>query len=122
MMLTAPTANPRWRLKPCSACGAPDWMFGRKHLCIGCQGSSGATIPSRKSNPQFQPGAIEKMRKMRALGATWKIIAIAFDCEWPDARNYYLSHCGDAAKAERSLRALYAEANAFFSELAKGAA
>lgn len=115
-MLTAPTANPRWRLKPCSACGSLDWMFGRKHLCLGCQSKSqGPTLPVRKNKPNFPFGAIEKMRKMRALGATWKIIAVAYDCEWPDARNYYLSHCGDAAKVNQSLRALYDEAKSFFS-------
>jgi hypothetical protein len=52
-------------------------------------------LPGRRQEPfnaDWPSNACDRIRKMRSLGATWKIVGAAFDCEWQVARNYYLSH------------------------------
>lgn len=78
-------------------------MFGRKHLCARCQPQ-----PTEKevSTAKFPPGAVEKMRRMRGLGASWKVIAVPFDCNWCEARNFFLSNCGNPKRKRYQLSEL----------------
>lgn len=117
-MLTAPTANTRWRLKPCTECGTKDWMFGTKHRCADCQAkrTGRGARPVPKCSPQkFPPDAVEKIRKMRALGGTWEVIAIPFDCDWQVVRNFFLSNCGPHDKRKLRLAALLRVAEGEFA-------
>lgn len=112
-MMTTPTANPRWRFKPCTACGENDWMFGRKHLCASCR-IDGEPLPARVS---FPPGTIDKMREMRALKTPWKVIAVAFGCDWPTARNHFMTHCGDhPVNRKETLRKIHDAVAAFLAQ------
>lgn len=59
-------------------------------------------LPGRRQEPsaiEWPANTCERIKRMRSLGATWKIIGAAFDCDWQVVRNYYLSHAwrGDAA-------------------------
>lgn len=42
--------------------------------------------------------AVRKIREMRALGATWKVIAVPFDTDWTTVRNFFLSACAKREK------------------------